>query len=344
MLTAQQIEVHETSLGASEIAAALGLDPRVSPIDVWLRKRTPGRAPIVPTTTLPDPDKPGATMGAFVEPMLAEYYATHDQVRVERPQRSFRHPAHSWLSASPDLLVFGKPPQFKHRVASMCDYLAEIKAVGPWQRQFWAEEQIPETALIQVTIQCAVMSMTRVDIIAGLGLTEAPAIYRCTYDPELGDVLIAQALEWWHTYIDNNEPPPVGPKESLASWVSKRFQRVTRAELLQISAEDQAVLQAVADYRVSKAGLVIATEDCEADAARVKQIIGEHPGIAGPFGEIRWREQRGRVDTAAVLDALGGATDELKEKYRGHGWRVLNDTTAEELEERALKKAAKAVH
>lgn len=86
----------KTTIGASEIAAVLGLSPYTSPFAFWMQAT--GRTPR-------DEGNEATEWGiALEEGVLRQFEKRHD-VRLERPVSTMVHPKHPWMRATPDALL-----------------------------------------------------------------------------------------------------------------------------------------------------------------------------------------------------------------------------------------------
>ncbi len=89
-----------TGIGASEVAALLGLDPRKTPLSLWLDKT--GNAP-------PFEGNRFTEMGQRCEPVIADAYAEREGVELETCGTT-RHPDLPHVFATPDRRVVGTKP------------------------------------------------------------------------------------------------------------------------------------------------------------------------------------------------------------------------------------------
>lgn len=163
-------EVRRQGIGASEIAAVMGLSPWESPFSLWARKR--GGWDVEPTEEM--------STGTRVEPVVAEWWA--DQHRGEPIDVTaagvYADERQPWRIASPDRLILGPCPRCAgHGVvdsslgacpACRGGYFGEPVAVleCKWTARWdgWGEpgtDQIPVHYRTQVLWQCDVMGVDR---------------------------------------------------------------------------------------------------------------------------------------------------------------------------------------
>jgi predicted phage-related endonuclease len=99
-LTPEQIEIRRSGIGASEIAAVLGLHHRLTPLDIWMQKR--GMAE-------PQLDTRLLKMGRIMEGVIVGLY----EEEVARPQEKLLiskvgtkvHPNEQWMLCTPNAVV-----------------------------------------------------------------------------------------------------------------------------------------------------------------------------------------------------------------------------------------------
>ena len=104
----QWLKVRKQGIGASDAAAAVGLNPYQSPLELWMIKT--GRDGLLPA---PDPDDIHTPLywGNLLEPKVAEAYAKATGNKVRRVNAVLQHPDadKSWMLANLDYSVVGNP-------------------------------------------------------------------------------------------------------------------------------------------------------------------------------------------------------------------------------------------
>ena len=295
-LTAEQVEVRTTGMGASETPIAAGLSRFATPIDLWLRKT--GRE-------TGDNESPAAEVGFALEPAILDLYCRRTGHTAERPIATYRHPEHDWVLASPDAIT-------------TAGHLVEIKCVGHRMSGDW-DEGPPSYVLAQITQQCAVLGRSRCDV-AALHGTDL-RIYEVAFDADLWAALFEIAEEFWVKYVQGDTPPPAAANESRREYLSKKF-RGGRDDLIEIA--DEHVVQLVERYRDAKAATAAAESALEAVECDLKELIGDTSGIFGPWGRAAWTTQQGSTSWKAVAAALapfGVVPPELLEQHRSKPFR-----------------------
>jgi len=91
--TAEWLAARENGIGASQAAAAIGLDPWQSPIGLWAEKLG-----LVP----PPAENIAMQIGTELEPLIARLYTEQTGVKVRRANNLRQHSAHPFMLASLD--------------------------------------------------------------------------------------------------------------------------------------------------------------------------------------------------------------------------------------------------
>lgn len=176
------------SLGASEAAAALGVSPYQTPIELWQRK----------LGIMPDQDESEAMRwGSLLEPIILAEYQRRTGRRVVAEQEFLRHPGYPCLTATLD---------------ARCEdgRLVEVKTASAWARE-WGEEstdEVPEPYLVQVAHQFAVTGAMVADVVVLIG-GQRLLTYTVERNEVLVDHVVRRGLEFWG-HVEARTPPTWG--------------------------------------------------------------------------------------------------------------------------------------
>jgi putative phage-type endonuclease len=192
------LEIKKTTLGASEIAGALGLLPSTysnsTPIDSWQRKI--GTAP-------PVAENEAMYWGKVLEPLVMAEYEKRHGVTL-RTQLFVRHPEYPWLSATLD----GLTPD---------DEVIQGKTAGSYAKGWGdedAEDDVPIPYLIQThqEMMCIGARKAVVPVLIG---GQRYKEYRINFDPELAQRIITGAKRFWWC-VQNRVCPDWGVLDARA--------------------------------------------------------------------------------------------------------------------------------
>ncbi|KVX99492.1 endonuclease [Burkholderia ubonensis] len=192
------LAVRRTGIGGSDAAAAVGLNPYMSPLELWLDKT--GRA-----DGLPRPD-PNDTMsptywGTLLEPIVAASYTKQTGNRVRRVNAVLRHPSIPFMLANIDREVIGVPDV----------QILECKTAGEYGARLW-RDGVPEYVQIQVQHQLAVTGKTAAHV-AVLLCGQSLEVHRIERDDALIGRLVELEARFWR-YVGSDTPPPADGSES----------------------------------------------------------------------------------------------------------------------------------
>jgi len=188
------LEVRKRGIGSSDAAAAVGLNPYKSQLELWLEKT--GRDTGLPKTD-PDDDESPMYWGNVLEPIVAWHYGKPTGNKVRRVNAVLQHPDPelSWMLANIDREVIGADDV----------QILECKTAGINGARLW-KEGVPEYVQLQVMHQLAVTGKQAADVAVVLG-GQHLEIHRIERDEEMIARLIELERMFW-TYVETDTPPP----------------------------------------------------------------------------------------------------------------------------------------
>jgi putative phage-type endonuclease len=187
--TPEWYAARNTGIGASEIAAAAGLSPYQTPLELYLRKR--GEIP-------PFQGNDATRMGTLLEPVVkSEFKRITGLIPIDESPAMYRSGLYEWMTATPDMIVTDSE-------------LAEVKTASWRMKSSWGDEHsdaIPDQYLCQTQWQMAVMGMgfTSVHVPVLFDGFET-RIYRVERNELMIGYLIEAGQELWER-IQNGDPP-----------------------------------------------------------------------------------------------------------------------------------------
>ncbi|KIX33654.1 endonuclease, partial [Burkholderia pseudomallei] len=192
------LEVRKNGIGGSDAAAAVGLSPYMSPLELWLTKT--GRDANLPRPDPQDTSEP-IYWGTLLEPIVAASYTKQTGNKVRRVNAVLQHPTIPFMLANVDREVVG-----------CCDVqLLECKTAGEFGARLW-RDGVPEYVQLQVQHQLAVTGRQAADV-AVLICGQKLEVHRVARD----DALIARLIEleaaFWR-FVETDTPPPADGSDS----------------------------------------------------------------------------------------------------------------------------------
>ena len=194
------LAVRKQGIGSSDAAAAVGLNPYKSQLELWLEKT--GRDGNLPKTDPQDEESP-AYWGNLLEPIVAAHYTKRTGHRVRRINAVLQHPDpdKAWMLANIDREVTGTGEV----------QILECKTAGINGARLW-KEGVPEYVQLQVQHQLAVTGKAAADVAVLLG-GQHLEIHRIERDEALIARLVHLEKQFWD-YVESDTPPPVDGSES----------------------------------------------------------------------------------------------------------------------------------
>jgi len=204
----QWLAVRRGGIGSSDAAAAVGLSPYKSPLELWLEKT--GRK------DSPDLSQSEAVFwGTTLEAIIANVYAHRSGNIVRRVNAVLQHPEHRFMLANLDRAVGS-------------DGVLEVKTAGGHSSQFW-EDGVPEHYQCQVLHQLAVTGKVWADVAVLIGGQDF-RIYRIERNEAQIADLIERETAFWEM-VESDVQPAVDGSESSGSALSFLYPRDSGLEL-----------------------------------------------------------------------------------------------------------------
>lgn len=192
------LDVRRQGIGSSDAAAAVGLNPYKSQLELWMEKT--GRQAALPQVDPNDEESP-MYWGNILEPIVAAHYTKRTGNRVRRINAVLQHPTHPWMLANIDREVIGSPEV----------QILECKTAGINGAKLW-RDGVPEYVQLQVQHQLAVTGKESADVAVLLG-GQALEVHRIDRDEVLIGRLITLQVQFWQ-YVESDTPPPADGSES----------------------------------------------------------------------------------------------------------------------------------
>ena len=281
------LRIRKNGIGSSDAAAAVGLNPYQSPLELWMIKT--GRDTDMPKIN-PSDDSSPTYWGTLLEPFVAEFYQRQAGRRVRRVNAILQHPDadKSWMLANIDREVVGVPDV----------QILECKTAGEFGSRLW-RHGVPEYVQCQVQHQLAVTGKQAADVCVLL-CGQQIQIHRIERDDELIARLIELERQFWH-YVETDTPPPGDGSDSAAMALQYLYPRDS-GNTLDLS-HDDAMSEAFEELMTVRASL----DDCQQREALLKQQIQQRMGDASrarfTSGEVSWKRSKDSVvlDTVRLL-------------------------------------------
>lgn len=288
------LQVRRTGIGGSDAAAAVGLNPYKSQLELWLEKT--GRDAALPT---PDPDDTTQPVywGTLLEPIVAAAYTQQTGNRVRKVHAVLQHPTIPWMLANLDREVIGVPGV----------QILECKTAGEFGARHW-REGVPEYVQLQVQHQLAVTGKAAADV-AVLLCGQQLDVHRIERDETLIARLIPLEAQFWR-YVETDTPPPADGSESAdralrclypgtggtVDFTDDRRLSAVFADLVAVRVDiehretqeallKQAIQQAMgeADRAIFETGSVSFKRSRDSSGVDLKRLLADNPAVAHQY-------------------------------------------------------------
>lgn len=186
------LQERKKGIGASEISALLGLNPWVTPYQLWQEKTAEGPA----EDKLKD--NPAIIAGHMLEDAVAQYYQLttgRHVIKASAGDWLAVHPQKPWMRCSPDRTFFldGHGGE-----KGLLECKTTRTALDP--------ADLPKNYYLQLQWQLGIMGMREgalAWLVAGMTFDFA----KITFDPALFSSLAATAEVWWQKHVVDGVPP-----------------------------------------------------------------------------------------------------------------------------------------
>lgn len=201
----QWLDVRRNGIGSSDAAAAVGLCPYKSQLELWMEKT--GRTP--PEEVRPGQDDP-RYWGTLLEPMVATAYQERTGHKVRKLNAVLQHPTFPYMLANIDREIVGVPDV----------QVLECKTAGEFGSRLW-KDGVPEYVQLQVQHQLAVTGKAAADV-AVLLCGQQLEIHRIERDDEVIARLVVLETRFWEC-VEKDIQPPADGSESAAKALRKLY-------------------------------------------------------------------------------------------------------------------------
>ena len=281
------LEVRKTGIGSSDAAAAVGLNPHQSQLELWMIKT--GRDATLPRTDPNDEESP-MYWGNILEPIVAAHYTRRTGNRVRKINAVLQHPDPNmaWMLANIDREVIG---------ASDVQIL-ECKTAGINGARLW-KDGVPEYVQLQVHHQLAVTGKQAADVAVLLG-GQHLEIHRIERDEVLIKNLIQLEREFWH-FVETDTPPPANGSESADRALRCLYPQDSGSTI--DFSEDRTLSATFADLVALRESIAEQEKEEAQLTQRLQQAIGSASGAVFETGNVTWKKAKDSVvlDVATLL-------------------------------------------
>lgn len=287
-----------TYLGASDLAAIIGVSPYCSPIELWQQK--------VGLLTVPESEAMRA--GTVLEDSIVTLYEERTGYRTQRRAAPYVHDEYPFIQGHVDRIVVAQP--------GLMD--AKASAYGPGYGEP-GTDQVPPHIRVQMTTYTGLTGRAWADValLRNLRLD----LFRVEHDGTLFAQLVAVAVDFWNEHVIKQVPPEIDGTAEYRRFLSDRFPADDGTEMVAtpevaLLVDELAAVQAEGDAIEKREELL---------KNRLRDAMGTSTVLLAPGGKVTWKKNKDsvRTDWQLVAESLRShAPKEAWEEALGVAARV----------------------
>jgi len=306
------LEVRKQGIGSSDAAAACGIHPYLSMLELWIIKT--GRM----TSNIDESIEGYSPLywGNILEPMVAKFYQEHTGNRVRRVNAILQHPDpdKAFMLANLDYAITGNDEV----------QILECKTAGEHGAKLW-KHGVPLYVTCQVQHQLAVTGKQAAHICVLLCGHEAK-IYKVERDERLIDSIMEHERLFWQ-YVATDTPPTPDHSESAAKALKQLYPIAKPSSKVDLTDDDGAnkLFEQLLSYRDYMQEL---EERHDQVKHQLQTLIADNEVAVFEKGAISWKRSKDSVglDSKAVIKAHPELLAKFsKTKQGSRRFVVLND-------------------
>jgi putative phage-type endonuclease len=305
MTQAEWLEVRRQGIGSSDCAAACGLNPYMSMLELWMIKT--GRI----QQNIEDESEGHAPLywGKQLEPLVAEYYSMHTQHKVRRVNAVLQHP-------DPD----------KHFMLANLDYsvvgsaevqILECKTAGEYGAKLW-RDGVPLYVLCQVQHQLAVTGKQAAHICV-LICGHETRIFKVTRSESVIQHIVNAERYFWDC-VEKDTPPEADASESAAKALQLLYPEHIPLSTTDLSEDEQANQQFEQLIRVRNQ-VEKHQEQFDLLKHQLQAKMQEAERATFKTGSVTWKKSKDSIslDSKALLKQHPEYLNQFPQANRAHG-------------------------
>jgi len=306
------LQFRKQGIGSSDAAAACGIHPYLSMLELWMIKTGRMSSDIDESVEGYSPLYWGNTL----EPMVAKYYQEHTGNKVRRVNAILQHPDpdNHFMLANLDYAITGCTEA----------QILECKTAGVHGAKLW-KDGVPLYVTCQVQHQLAVTGKQAAHICVLLCGHEAK-IYKVKRDERLIESIMEHEREFWQ-YVETDTPPTPDHSESAARALKQLYPTPDPSSKVDLRDDDGAnkLFEQLLSYRDYMQEL---EERHDQVKHQLQTLIQNNEVAVFEKGAISWKRSKDSVslDTKAVIKTHPELMEKFSKTRQGsRRFVVLND-------------------
>jgi len=310
------LEVRKQGIGSSDAAAACGIHPFLSMLELWMIKTGRMASNIDASNNNGIDGYSPLYWGNTLEPMVAKYYQKHTGNKVRRINAILQHPDpdNHFMLANLDYAITGSDEV----------QILECKTTGEHGAKLW-KHGVPLYVTCQVQHQLAVTGKTAAHICVLLCGHEAK-IYKVERDERLIESIMEHERLFWQ-YVQTDTPPTPDHSESAARALKQLYPKPEPTSKIDFKNDAGAnkLFEQLLSYRDYMQELEQRLDQVK---HQLQSLIKDHEVAIFDKGAISWKRSKDSVslDTKAVIKAHPELLTQFSKTRQGsRRFVVLND-------------------
>lgn len=209
------LRLRQTGIGGSDISAIMGFNSYKTAYDLYHDKIN---------DVVADAQSESAYWGTILEDVVAKEYALRNDCKVQKVNYMIRHPEFDFAVANIDRAVINPSISGNVRFKDgklTTDRLLEVKTASEYMKSNWGDEesdQVPDNYNLQCQWYMGITGVNECDLALLLGGNKYRQ-YNIKFDPELFDILIEEARNFWVNHVlARVEPTPTTLANAKAKY------------------------------------------------------------------------------------------------------------------------------
>jgi len=287
MTQAEWLEVRRQGIGSSDCAAACGLNPYMSMLELWMIKTGRVKQSIEDESTGHAP----LYWGKQLEPLVAEYYSMHTNNKVRRINAVLQHPEADkyFMLANLDYSVVGSDEV----------QILECKTAGEHGAKLW-RDGVPLYVLCQVQHQLAVTGKQAAHICV-LICGHETRIYKVTRSETVIKHIVNSERYFWEC-VEKDIPPDVDASESAAKAIQQLYPQHVPLAVEDLSQNEKAN-RLFTQLIKEKHHIEIHQNNFDETKHHIQMLMKDAERATFGTGSVTWKRSKDTIalDSKAVL-------------------------------------------
>ncbi len=310
------LQFRKQGIGSSDAAAACGIHPYLSMLELWMIKTGRTNSNIDASSNNGIEGYSPLYWGNTLEPMVAKYYQEHTGNKVRRVNAILQHPDSdkAFMLANLDYAITGNDQV----------QILECKTAGEHGAKLW-KHGVPLYVTCQVQHQLAVTGKQAAHICVLLCGHEAK-IYKVERDERLIESIMEHERLFWQ-YVATDTPPTPDHLESAARALKQLYPTAKPSSKVDLTDDDGAnkLFEQLLSYRDYMQEL---EERHDQVKHQLQTLIADNEVAVFEKGVISWKRSKDSIglDSKAVIKAHPELLAKFsKTKQGSRRFVVLND-------------------